>query len=308
MSALAWIGARAPWALAVGLALCFLAPGVSSFLRPALPWLVPVVLGLSMARVDLAATARAALAPRAALGLAATAIMLMPVSAGLYLATARVLGLDPALEAALVYLAAAPPIASAANLCFMLGHDARRALEVTVSATLLTPLLGPLAVALFLPGPPALAPGTLAWKLGLMIAGGVAVGIGLRRLLGPERIARDARAFDGVAVLALVVFVLPLFDGVPALLAAEPGAAALALVVGLAANLGVNHAIRLGLGRILPADRAGAYGMLFANRTIALYLAALPFEPRFAVFVALYQVPILLTPLAQRIILPRTRN
>jgi predicted Na+-dependent transporter len=308
MAALAWIGARAHWALAVGIALCFVAPDVSHALRPALPYLVPVVLGLAMARVDLGATARAALRPWAALGLVAGSLLRMPVSGGLYLGAARRAGLDPAMAAALVYLAAAPPIASAANLCFILGYDARRALQVTVAATLLAPALGPLTVALFLPGTPALSAGTMALKLAAMIGGGVVLALALRRAVGPERIAREARTFDGVAVLALVIFVLPLFDGVPAMIAADPRRALVTLAIATVANLGVNLAARrLALGAA-PAEAAGAYGVLFGNRTIAIYLAALPFEPTLALFVALYRAPMLLTPLALRRQSVRTRN
>lgn len=290
--------------LAFGIALAFVVPEISRILRPALPFLVPLVLGLAMARVDLGAIARAACRPRDAARLVGLSLALMPLSGAVYLGLARLIGLDADLTTALVYLAAAPPIASAANLCFMLGFDARRALEVTIGATLLTPLLGPLTVALFLPGAPVLGPGALALGLGAMIAGGLLLGIAIRRLAGEARIRREARLFDGLAVVALVLFVMPLFDGVPALIRAEPGRAALVLAVATVGNLGVNLALRAALIRRLAAPEAGAYGVLFGNRTIALYLAALPFDPRFAVFVALYQVPMLLTPLVLRKILP----
>lgn len=308
IGALAWLGARAHWMLVGGITLAFVAPEVSRLMRPALPWLVPAVLGLAMARLDLPALARSALRPRAALGLVAVAALLMPVSAAVYVTLADLAGLDAETRMALVYLAAAPPIASAANLCFLLGYDGRRALEVTVAAMLLTPILGPLTVAAFLAGAAPIGASELALKLGLMIAGGVAVGLGLRRIVGAERIAREARAFDGLAILALITFVIPLFDGVPALIRAAPGQAALTLAVATLGNLGVNLALRGGLARVRPAAEAGAYGVLFGNRTIAIYLAALPFDPRFAVFVALYQVPMLLTPLLLRAILSHTRN
>lgn len=302
LRALGWLGARAPWALAVGIALCFAVPQASHVLRPALPFLVPVVLGLAMARIDLGAAARAALAPAALMRLVGLSVLLMPVSAALYLGLARLAGLDADLAAALVYLAAAPPIASAANLCFFLRLNAARAIEVTVAATVLTPLLGPLTVALLLPEAAALSAPVLGLKLGAMIAGGTLIGLAIRRGAGPARMAAQARAFDGIGVIALVIFVIPLFDGVPALIVADPARAALVLAVAVAANLGVNLVLRAGLVRRLPAADAGAYGILFGNRTIALYLAALPADPRFAVFVALYQVPMLLTPLALKAI------
>lgn len=300
--ALAWLGARAPWALTVGIVLAFLVPEVSRLSRPALPFLVPMVLGLAMARIDLRDAARAALRPRRLALLVFLSVLLMPVSAALYLAVARLAGAEAGLAAALVYLGAAPPIASAANLCFFLGLNARRAIEITVAATLLTPLLGPLTVHLLLPEALALSGVALGLKLGAMIVGGALLAVGIRRFAGSERMARNAGVFDGVGVIALVVFVIPLFDGVPALVAADPPHALGVLGVAFAANLGVNLGLRAALARRLPTAEAGAYGILFGNRTVALYLAALPADPQFALFVALYQVPMLLTPLVLQVL------
>ena len=298
--ALAWIGRHAPWVLVLGIVVAFVLPEASRLLRPALPVLVATVLALAMARVDLGAELRAALKPRRLAVLVALSLLLMPVTGGLYLLLARLAGFDADLTAALVYLAAAPPIASAANLCFILGLNARRALEVTVAATLLTPLLGPLTVELFQSAGPSLPAPRLALNLGLMVAGGVALAVAIRRLVGPARVDANAHVFDGLGVLALVALVIPLFLGVPALIATEPGRAALVLAVALAVNLGANFLLRGALARAMPPEDAGAYALVFANRTVAIYAAALPHDPRFALFVALYQVPILLTALVLR--------
>lgn len=298
--ALAWVGARAHVLLVLGMALCFVAPSLSDALRPFLPLNVVLVLGLAMARIELAATARAALRPRAALGLLGLALALGPASALAYLGLARVLGLDANLTAALVYLAAAPPIASAGSLCFMLGYDARRAIEVTIAATLLVPVLGPLTIEALLPGAHPLSPWELARSLALMVAGGTALAVAIRRVAGPARIAANPHVFDGLATLALIALVLPLFSGVPDLILSEPARSALVLAAALAMNLGVNLGARAALARRASAASAGAYGVLFGNRTIAMYVAALPDDPRLALFVALYQVPIMLTPIVLR--------
>ncbi len=200
--ALRWIGDQAHWLLAGAVALCFAAPGLSDLMRPALPLMVPLVLGLAMARIDLASAARAALRPREALVLAGLTLALMPASAAAYLALARLLGLDADHAAALVYLAAAPPIASAGSLCFILGYDARRAIEVTIAATLLTPLIGPLTVGALLPGEVPLSALALARNLGLMVLGGVALGVASRsssaargspRMRGSSTASRSSR-------------------------------------------------------------------------------------------------------------------
>lgn len=296
--ALAWLGVRARSALIVGILLCFVVPDLSSLLRPALPFLVPMVLGLAMARIDLAATLRRALRPRRLALLVAICLALMPLCGAFYLGFAQLVGLDPALSSALVYLAAAPPIASAGALCFILGFNAALAVELTLAASLLTPLLGPATVALFLPGAAAVAAPDLALRLGLMIAGAGVVAVAIRRGAGPARLARNAGAMDGFGVIALVVFVIPLFDGVPAMILDAPGRAATVLALAVVANTGITLAVRAALlrGAGLEAADSGAAGLVAGNRTIAIYLAALPPDPAFTLFVALYQVPMLLTP------------
>lgn len=299
-AALAWLGRRAPAALAVGIALAFLVPGVSRVLRPALPFLVPAVLGLALARIELAATLRGAFAPRRLALLAAITLAMMPLGAALLAGLAALAGLGPGLTAALIYLAAAPPIASAAALCFILGFNARLVLEITLAATLATPVLGALTVAALLPGGATLPMGDLALRLGLMIAAALALAVAIRRLAGPERMASNAAVMDGIGVITLVIFVIPIFDGVPALIAAAPLAALGVLALAVAVNLGATLALRAGLRPFLADRDAGAVGLAFGNRNISMYLAALPYDPVFTLFVALYQVPMLLTPLILR--------
>lgn len=299
MRALAWIGSHARLTLALGVAVAFLAPGVSTALRPMLPVFVAVAFGLAMARIDLGEAARASLRPAEAARLLGVTLLLIPVSAALYAGLAVALGLGEGLTAALVLLGAAPPIASSAGLCFLLGYDARRAVEVTVVASLLTPLLGPLAVAWLSPHGAALDPLHLARDLGLILGGGLCFALGLQAGLGAGRINRAARSFDGIAVLALISVVLPLFDGLRAQLLADPLRAAAVLVLACAMNLGPNFAMRLAF-RSAGRRTAAAYGLLFGNRTIALYVAVMPYDADLTLFVALYQAPILLGPLLLR--------
>ena len=232
----------------------------------------------------------------------------MPVTGLVLLLLARAVGLDADLTAALIYMAAAPTISSAANLCFILGLNARRALEVTIAATLLTPVLGPVTVELLQAGGPSVPALELARNLGLMVAGGILLGVLIRHTVGPAQIDRNGHVFDGLGALALILLVIPLFDGVPALIVSEPRRAALVLIVALVVNFGFDFLLRTGLARAMPATDAATYALVFANRTVALYAAALPHDPRFSLFVALYQVPILFTPLILHVLPLRSRR
>ncbi|MEM8871712.1 MAG: hypothetical protein AAGE38_15020, partial [Pseudomonadota bacterium] len=106
------IGVRARWILALGSVAALFLPSLSAGLRPALPLLVSLVLAMSMARIDMLATLRAAVRPVRLLQLLAISILLIPVTACVYGGLGRLV--SPEVAASLVYLGAAPPIASAA--------------------------------------------------------------------------------------------------------------------------------------------------------------------------------------------------
>lgn len=292
---LAWIGARARYVLLIGCALALFLPALSAWLRPALPALVALVLGLSAARMDLAAVLRGMVAPARLIWLLGLTLLMLPV-------TALVLSLLPlgAFGPSAVLFALAPPISSAAALCFLLGFDARRALELTLFATLLTPLIGAVMIPFLLPDASVPHTGALMLRLAGMIAGGLLIGVLLRWALGAVLIARRAAEFDGVSALAMVLFVVPLFDGVWAEIAAAPVIALWMLIFAVGLNLGSNLLALLVSRPLAGPSLGGALGLMWGNRTVALYLAALPFDPLFSLFVAFYQFPMYATPLLFR--------
>ncbi|HUF56923.1 MAG TPA: hypothetical protein VMM55_10240 [Thermohalobaculum sp.] len=294
---LEWIGARARWVLALGVIAATLMPALSAALRPVLPLLVVLVLALAMARMELGQVARAALRPRRLGRLVLWAAALMVLTPAMFWAAGRLAGLAEGEIAALVYTGAAPPITSAVSLCLILGLDAVFALELTVLATLALPLIGPIVVEALIGAAVPIDAARLALRLGMMIAGGAALALLLRRLVGPARIRARARAFDGLAALAMIVFVIPLFDGFWRLMLADPVQSLRVVLLVLATNTGLMLAVAAGLARAGPRARAHAAGLMWGNRTVALYLAALPAEPLFTLYVALYQFPMLFTPL-----------
>jgi hypothetical protein len=289
---LEWIGARARWVLPAGCLCAVLFPASGAALRPFLPGLVALVIGLALARIAIVRAARDIVRPHRLLLILGLLAVMMP---GLALVMAG-LGavLPPALALVLVVFALAPPVGSASAFAFFLGLDARLALELMLAGTLATPLLGPLVLGAL--GLATLAPLDLAARLALTVGGGLALGLAIRVLWGPARIARSARAFDGIAAIALALFFLPLFDGFAELATADPARTALAAGLAFALNFGFQILGRRAAGLVLPPDAAGAVGLVAGNRNVALYLAALPFDPFFALFTAFYQVPMSLSP------------
>lgn len=294
---LEWLGARARWALALGVFAALALPAVAQALRPWLPVLVALVYALSMTRIDLPAVARGLTRPRRAAVVLGLSTVLLTLCSAAAFAAVRALGLPPEWEAAAVWTFAAPPIASAAGFAFLLGLDAALTLEITVVCSALMPILGPLMGRWLLGEDLPLSAVDLALRTAAMIGAGAGLALLLRARLGAERIARRARVFDGLLAVTMIVFAFPLFDGVGETILARPGLAAAFLAVAAAVILGPQLLVRL-----LPAPpaQAGAVALTGGTRSVAIWLAALPPDPLFTLWVALYQLPMYATPLLMR--------
>lgn len=294
---LAWIGARARWVLIVGAFAGLAFPDGAAFLRPALPFFVSMVYALAMLRIAPLEVVGRLAQPRLlliALGQITALLVLTPAIA---FGIARLAGLGAETEAALVYTFAAPPIASSAAMCLIIGFRAARALEITIVASLAMPLLGPLVVKTLIDTELAISPVDLGLRMAMMILGGLACALIGRRVMGPARIAKHSAALDGVAALAFLLFVMPLFDGVRSTVLAEPMLALGFLALSIIIVIGM---VLVGLWLPGDRDRNGAFGVVWGTRSVAIYLAALPPDPIFTLFVAIYQIPMAALPLVFR--------
>ena len=303
IAVLTWIGAHARWIMAIGVVATVFLPALSAALRPFLPALVVLVFAVAVARLDLRPAVRRAMRLSGALRLALWVGAFLAVTPALLWWGGRAAGLSEGDIAALVYTGAAPPITSSAALCLMMGLNGLFALEITVVASALTPLVGPIVARFLLGDAVPVDAVTLGLRMAAMIGLGTALGLFLRRILGPERIARRSRVFDGIAAITMLSFVVPLFDGVGAMLAADPGEGLRVLALVTLVNFGSQMLVAAGVARVLGPDEAGAAGLMWGNRTVAIYVAALPPDPTFTLYVALFQIPMLFTPLLMRRVL-----
>ena len=288
MTALAWIGARARWVLLIGAGLAFFAPDISSFLRPAVPFFVAMVYALAMLRIDLAAVIRGFACARHAGRMALIVFLMMVVTPAAAFWVVGAMGLGDDYQRAALYASAAPPIASAASFCLMIGLNAALALEVTVLCSLIMPVVGPLIVAALVGDTLDLSPVMLGLRMAAMIFSGAVAAMILRHVIGVDRIARNASALDGVAALGFLLFILPLFDGMGAAVAARPWLAASLFVFATILMVGPSLIAHLFKPK---GDDAGALGIVWGARSVAIFFAALPPDPVFSIFVALYQIP-----------------
>lgn len=286
--ALSWVGAQARWVMLVGVFAGLAFPAGAAALRPALPAIVALVYALALLRIDPVAIMKGLATPRRALAIGFGVFMLMVVAPVVVFALARALGVGPDGMKALVYTMAAPPIASAAAICLIVGFEGRVALELTVVSALALPILGPAVAGALLGGELEIDPAALGLRMALMIFGGFAAAMIGRRLLGPARIERNKAALDGLGAIGFLLFVLPLFDGVGPSMLARPG---LSLVYLGVATLLVLGPIWLALRAPGPKPLGGAVGLVAGARSVAIYMAALPPDPVFTLYVAIYQLP-----------------
>ena len=300
------VGRNARLVLAVGAMAAPFAGPLSTALSPALPVLLVALYALAMTRIDPLVVLRDTLRPKAALRTLAISATMMVATPIVLFGLAHALDAGEATVAALVYFAVSPAISSAAALCFMVRADAALALQVTVFSGFLAPAVGPVVAVSLLGEAVPIDAGALALRLGAMIGAGLAIALIARRALTPPRIERNGAAFDGVAALTMLAFLIPLFDGVAAQVLDAPIAALATLALAVAANIGLQVATIALLRPRAEAAVAGSLAILMGNRNVSLYVAALPPDPVFALFVALYQYPMYFTPLIIGRLLRRT--
>lgn len=294
---LEWIGVRARWVLAIGAIAALFLQDLAAALRPALPAFVALMYLLAMVRIDLGAVFHRSLQPRRLAMILATCIALMVVTPTVIWLIAHATGLPEHFTEPLIYIGAGPPLGSAAALCLLLGLDAALALELTIIGSFLAPILGPFVTAMLLGDAVPIEPWALSLRLAAMIGAGAVLAVFARKMLGSERIARRASVFDGLGAIAMLITVVPIFDGATEQILSRPFIAIFVLVLVFAFNIGLQLTTTPPLRKFCGRESGGAIGLTWGNRNAALYLAALPPTPIFTLFVALYQFPMYMTPL-----------
>ena len=308
LGALAWVGARAQWVLAIGVVSALLVPGPGALLEGSTVIWVGVLFGLAMARIDLGAVARRAVGPRRLTRNLGLLVLLMGVTPAVAWGAGTFVGLDPAHIEALVYTSSAPPLGSATAFCLMLGLDAAFALELTVLGSFIAPITMPVVARLLLGETIALDEVQMMLRLGLVIGTASLGAVLLRRVLGSAWITDKAKSFDGLASIILVLFLFPLFHGMSELIMLMPVFALVTFLLAMIANLGVQIASFPVLRATSGRESGGAISLIWGNRNAALTLSFLPEAPLIVLYIALYQFPMYFTPLIMRRVIGETQG
>ncbi|SFN64908.1 hypothetical protein SAMN04487859_106134 [Roseovarius lutimaris] len=268
--------------LIAGLVVGVTAPGLAGILAPLIFPMIVCLLFLATLRVDpIAAFPDRRHLPRY-LGIAVALQVGMPVLAIALLWAVG--GLNSILGIGAVLVLAGAPLTGSPGLAILSGGDPSPALRQLVVGTAILPLtVFPVFWLMPVFGAPQ-AVALAALKLLAVIGFAAGAAMILRRAVPWLRGAQGQGTVDGVITLAMAVVVVGLMSAVgPAILSGDPG---------LWRALAVVH-------RAGQATAAPALAIVAGNRSLALFLGALPPETGAAMllFIGCYQVPMYLTPM-----------
>ena len=290
-----------PLSLAIGLALQNVAASMRVLLWP----LAVALLMLALARMDWPRLTALLRRPGLAIVLALVNLVLVPLAVW---PIWQGLGLWPGLVAALCLSAMAPGIISAATTATFLRLDSSLALLLTLFTNFLVPFtLPPLALWLL-----DLDLHISAFDLSLRLAGIVVTAslgaYAIRRWLG-KRIVEEAATLDGLSVVVLMVFAIPLMDGVVAQAMAQPLKLAGFVAGAFAGMILSNLVVAAGTLPFLDRRTALTAGYCSGGRHNALLMAVLPASADADIFLfiaavqfPIYLIPMLLQPVYRRLL------
>jgi predicted Na+-dependent transporter len=291
---LAWLGRQGSRLLVVALLIGLLLPALAEAARSAMSAAVMLVTFGAFLRIE-PQRIRAELSCRGSLAVQGWVVFGVPLFAA---AMVAVLDPTPELALAILLVALAPPVGSAAAIAMMLGLDATLALVSAVTAGLVSPVVVPLLGALLGGTEVALDAGALALRLLLLVGGGAALAIVVRRAAGP-RLPQLQGAATGVCVLGLIGLALGVVHGLPARIEEDAGQVGAVLALALVCNV-VLQLTGLVLFSAAGLRRAMTIGLLSGNRNVTLiWAAALPVvsdRPLAELYLALSSAVIFLLP------------
>lgn len=295
---LAWSGRHGSALLAASIFVGLAVQPLAALLRDVVTITVAGLMTLVLLRTDPAQVL--AFLRRPAL-IAAICLWLLVATPLLAAGIAWATGLDGALGAAFVIMAAGCAATSSPAFARMVGLDGEISLVVAVVSTLLVPFTAP-PLALGLMGIDlAISLPALMGRLVLVVGLPLLLSIVLRRLLGRARLVALGPAVDGASVWLVMLYGVGVMLGVPAAAAADPLWTLGALALAFAGNFGANLATAVVFAPV-GARVALAAGLLAGNRNMALFIAVLPVatDPRIILFFVLCQFPLFLSPFLLR--------
>ena len=282
--------------LAFGVLTGLFLPPLADFLRPALAPAIFFSLILSLLRLDFNDVVDQLRRPYLLALFTGFGLFLSPVIMSVVV---DAIGLPTGLAIGLVLMAASAPIMTAPTFALILGLEASFAIAVVVLNHILLPFTLPAMSLWLLNLELQISLVEFMGRLLLMIGGGFAVAILLKRFaLTPEHLRHHAQHIDGLIVVCLVVIAISIMAGVTETFFLRPGFVLVTIAAAFLAN-----AILQIIGSLifLPAGRRIAFttGHMTGNCNMALVLAVLADKAQadVVIFFALAQLPMYMLPI-----------
>jgi BASS family bile acid:Na+ symporter len=296
--ALAWLGRCGTNAVAISILLGIFLPPLGALVRPFFAETVFLLLCLAFLRVDPGALRLELSRPLRLMAAAAWTMLVVPVIIGLSLAALDLAGRSPGLLLALMFNVVAPPIFASPALAALMGLNAATTLALLLVCIAMTPFLAPALIALFVGPVVSFSPLVLGLRLVLMLAGAACVAVAVRAVAGKDWVDRQALRIDGLNVLVLFAFALALMGDVLANTIANPMLVLGLLALSTAVTFGLSGLtallfLRAGTRTALPLAHAAG-----SRNTGLMLAAAAGLVPEVVwLYVALIQIPIYALPL-----------
>lgn len=297
LAPLRWLGCQGTRAVAAVIFLGIAVPPLGQILQPYVGAAVFVLLIVSFLRIDPVALVKHLRRPGPVIAATLWTTVAIPLLSGGAGIAAGIDAASPDIFSGIVLQSASAPMMAAPAIAALLGLDATLILIALVGSSLLVPLTAPLFVHLFVGDLLAISPSLLGWKLFGLLASSAVVGLGLRRLVGVERIERYRAEIDGGNIIGLFLFAAALMVNVASALLEDPIVWFGLLLLGLSAFL-----FFFGLSLLAfwhrGSDVALAVAFMTAQRNVGLMLAAAGgvLSDLTWLYFALSQVPVYLSP------------
>ena len=282
--------------------------GRGATLQFLVPWLIGLIYAVAFLRIDLQAMIKTALRPKQILWTGLIGLLILVALPLLMIGLCLIIGIDARYMPSAVWYAVAPPIASTAWMCGLLGLNMAFAIEIVVATSLISPFTGPLLARVFLGGSVPVSSSEMLIDLVVMIFGGVLAAQIWQKKVGKTWIINHDTALSGLSALAMLVFLIPVFDGVLPRIMEAPETAIHLLMLAFGLNFSTQFGFLIFTRLVSEKKTAETFAVLAVvsgNRNIGLYYGALPPDPIFGLFTALYQLPLYLTPVVVGLLYPR---
>ena len=297
-----------------------LMPSNGAFFKPATPFILAILVGCALVRLDIGAALKAALRPQRLFRNFAISLGLLLVLPILLFNIVKWCGIPDEMLPLITWYSVAPPVGTTIWMCVLLGFTAPIAMEIVLLTNLLAPFTGPFLGEFLLGASVPVSSAILCLRILAILGSGLLLALLAKYTLGEDRIEENRHQFDGVSTIAMLAFLLPVFDGIGVMAISAPFLACACLGLAFGLNFGT-QAIVFIISRSLlwcqvfsPAKQVQlpegtrSVAVVAGNRNLGLYFAALPADPLFSLFVAAYQAPLYLTPMVAGWFADRSRH